>query len=284
MNSPTAPERLAEYAARWQVVVHRIKATASSLIGFGKRHDLAVVLKVARAPDDEWYAGAVGAAFGGQGMVRVYEHAPGAALLEELQPGRALSERVLHGNDLEATCILADAVGALHSNDHTADGCRTVEAWGRGFDRYAAGGDRQISPTLVEEARDCYARLCRTQRAVTLLHGDLQHYNILSDRERGWIAIDPKGVLGELEFELGPALRNPHEVPELYSSSAAIERRITCLEERLRIDAGRTLEWAYAQAVLSAIWTIEDKGTVLPTDPALALASAIRPLLNEDLG
>jgi streptomycin 6-kinase len=44
---------------------------------------------------------------------------------------------------------------------------------------------------------------------VRLLHGDLQHYNVLLDRKRGWLAIDPKGVVAEGEFELGAALRNP---------------------------------------------------------------------------
>ena len=29
-----------------------------------------------------------------------------------------------------------------------------------------------------------------------LLHGDLHHWNILSDADRGWMAIDPKGVIG----------------------------------------------------------------------------------------
>ena len=42
-----------------------------------------------------------------------------------------------------------------------------------------------------------------------LLHGDLQHYNVLLDKDRGWVAIDPKGVVGELEYEVGALLRNP---------------------------------------------------------------------------
>jgi streptomycin 6-kinase len=115
---------------------------------------------------------------------------------------------------------------------------------------------------------------------VRLLHGDLQHYNVLSDGARGWIAIDPKGVAGELEYELGAALRNPHERPELYSNTSAVERRIACFAQHLPVDAGRVLAWAYAQAVLSAIWTVEDDGVVRPDDPALMLAAAIGPMLD----
>jgi streptomycin 6-kinase len=54
--------------------------------------------------------------------------------------------------------------------------------------------------------------LCSSQRYRRLLHGDLHHGNVLHDSERGWVAIDPKGVLGEPEYEIGVALRNPIEI------------------------------------------------------------------------
>jgi streptomycin 6-kinase len=38
---------------------------------------------------------------------------------------------------------------------------------------------------------------------------DLHHYNVLSDSGRGWLAIDPKGLVGEVEYEVGAAIRNP---------------------------------------------------------------------------
>jgi streptomycin 6-kinase len=49
---------------------------------------------------------------------------------------------------------------------------------------------------------------------------------------------------------------------------------------RLGIDADRTLRWAYAQAVLSAIWTVEDGFPVSPAHLSLQLARAIEPLLG----
>ena len=68
-----------------------------------------------------------------------------------------------------------------------------------------------------------FAELCASQRGVRLLHGDLQHYNVLFDRRRGWVSIDPKGVLGEPEYEIGAALRNPAR-PALYAVRAIVER------------------------------------------------------------
>ncbi len=40
------------------------------------------------------------------------------------------------------------------------------------------------------------------------MHGDFHHFNILSS-ERGWLVIDPKGVIGPAGYEVGPLLINP---------------------------------------------------------------------------
>ena len=69
-----------------------------------------------------------------------------------------------------------------------------------------------------------------------LLHGDLQHYNVLFDNERGWVAIDPKGVVGEWEYEVGPLLRNPVEQPELFANPAIINRRLELLTTLLPLN------------------------------------------------
>ncbi|MGH7483496.1 MAG: aminoglycoside phosphotransferase family protein, partial [Longimicrobiales bacterium] len=211
-------------------------------------------------------------------MVRVHEHVPGAALLEELRPATPLAELVEAGRDDEATSILADIVAAMLEVTPATAGHATAADQRADFDRYLASGDNGIATALVEEARERWAVLCRTQTSVRLLHGDLQHHNILRDAERGWVAIDPKGVVAEIELELAPALRNPIGMPELYTS-AAIERRVSRLADVLCVDPGRVVAWTFAQAVLSAIWTIEDGGAVDPDGPALSVARAARELL-----
>lgn len=151
---------------------------------------------------------------------------------------------------------------------------------GRGFERYVISGDRQISMDLLSQAQEVYTSLVATQNAPRLLHGDLHHENILLDAERGWLAIDPKGVIGELEFELGAWLRNPIGHPEVYAQAAAVDRRIQQLGALLPIDPSRTLGWAFAQGVLSAIWTVEDEGTIGPRHAGLMLARVIRSILE----
>ncbi|MGH7539484.1 MAG: aminoglycoside phosphotransferase family protein, partial [Gemmatimonadota bacterium] len=183
------------------------------------------------------------------------------------------------GRDDEATDILGEVVASMSEASPPTAGHPRAEDWGEGFDRYLAMGDRRIPTDLVEEARARWRDLCRSQAEARLLHGDLQHYNVLLDWGRGWLAIDPKGVVAEKAFELGAALRNPHGVPELYTP-AALERRVGRLTGALGLEGERVVAWAFAQAVLSAVWTIEDEEERDPEGPALRVAEAARTLLD----
>jgi len=206
--------------------------------------------------------------------VRVYEAETGAVLLERLEPG----EQLVNVKDEEATKILAQVIAKLANHAPPIE-CPTAADWGRGFDRYLLSGDQQVPHELVHEARDLYQHLASTQRTTMLLHGDLQHYNVLFDRDRGWVAIDPKGVAGELEYEVGPLLRNPVEHPELFANPATIKRRLETLTALLHLDHSRALAWSFAQAVLSAIWDVEDNHQLEPNNPALLLARTLKPML-----
>jgi streptomycin 6-kinase len=268
----------------WGVVVQNTFETQSSFIAFGKRGNQSVVLKVIRQPGDEWRCGEVLAAFDGRGTARVYEYIEGAALLERLNPGTSLASIALEGRDEEATEILADVIGRMSRAPEPAPerfkAFVSAQVWGKGFQRYLASGDNQIPRSLVEQGQRLYFDLCASQRDVRLLHGDLQHYNVLFDSDRGWLAIDPKGVIGEIEYEIGASLRNPYEKPDLFASPETVERRLRCFEAKLKLNADRVLAWGYAQAVLSAIWSVEDGFAVDAGNPSLRLANTIRPILK----
>ena len=149
----------------------------------------------------------------------------------------------------------------------------------RGYARYRATPDTQVPRPLVERAEQIYLDLCASQRSPRLLHGDLHHYNVLLDRARGWTAIDPKGVVGEIEYEIGAAMRNPVELPDLVTDRRTIERRLTRFCSALDLDAWRVMRWCYSQAVLSAIWGVEDGDAVGPDNLALRLATVLEPML-----
>lgn len=155
-----------------------------------------------------------------------------------------------------------------------------LDEWGRGFERYAANGDPQIERHLVLEAHRLYSALCGSQSRQRLLHGDLHHSNVLLDAERGWVAVDPKGVVGEVAYEVGAALRNPYEQPAMFIEPRRVEKRVKRFALKLELDPTRVLAWAFEQAVLSAIWAVEDGFALKRDHPPIALALAIRPMLE----
>jgi streptomycin 6-kinase len=275
----SALNQLKARAQQWNVAIEKTWETDTSVLAFGSRENSAVVLKISKQFSDEWYSGDILRAFDGAGVVKVYESEPGAVLLERLVPGGDLVDMVKEGNDDEATEILAAVMRQLANHD-PPDGCTTVLDWEHGFDRYLKSDDKQIPATLVAEGQKLFQHLASSSSTSMLLHGDLQHYNVLFDANRGWVAIDPKGVVGELEYEVGAMIRNPVELPDFFTSRAVIERRLRILTNRLHLDYRRALQWSFAQAVLSAIWDVEDGFRVESNHPALMLAQRIKPMLS----
>src|SRR5438874_1144919 len=204
--------RFSERVRVWRVTVENSFETESSLIGLGRQFDRPVVLKVVKRPGDEWNSGRMLEAFDGEGMVRVYEYVEGAMLLERLEPATSLSTLVVDSRDEEATDIIVDVISRIKLTD-SPQSTPTAKELARGFDWYRKTGDTQIPPPLLDKAERIYKDLADSQTKMRLLHGDLQHYNILHDAKRGWLGIDPKGIVGELEYEIGASLRNPYETP-----------------------------------------------------------------------
>lgn len=249
--------RLRAAAHEWRVTVDDSIETPSSIIAFGRQHGAPVALKIVRNRGDEWRSGEVIHAFGARGVVRVLAYMDGAMLLERINPGRQLVELTRRGSDVEATEIIGDVIAAMSPTVPPA-WCPHAADWGRAFDWYRERGTSEIPPHVVDTAAAAYDELCATQGPTRLLHGDLHHYNVLEDEGRGWLAIDPKGVVAEAEFEIGAMLRNPVESPALYGDPDVTSRRIAHLAIRLGLDADRVRRWSFAQGVLSEIWKIQD--------------------------
>lgn len=225
---------------------------------FAEWRGSSVALKIPDPGADEMDGLRVLRHFTGQGAVRILDHHKDALLLERALPGESLAELSATGRDEEAMRILCDTLAVLHRRLPPGSDFDGVEDWGGGFARYRRSQKDALDRALVESAEDVFGRLAASQGERRLLHGDLHHHNILHDRTRGWLAIDPKGVLGEPEYEVGAALRNPVALPEVFADPATIDRRLGIVTERLGFDGARVLGWGFAQAVLAAIWAGED--------------------------
>lgn len=62
----------------------------------------------------------------------------------------------------------------------------------------------------------------------------------------------------------------------LYSTEAAVLERIQHLADGRDLDRERIRDWAFAGAVLSLIWCVEDHFPIHSNNPALCLARALQ--------
>ena len=104
-----------------------------------------------------------------------------------------------------------------------------------------------------------------------MLHGDLHHENILLDEQRGWLAIDPKGVIGPRAYQPARFLNN--RLPEGSSEKHAdmTRLRLDILSEILDCPSATLAAAAFLDRILGTSWSLEDEGTF---DMAPALANA----------
>lgn len=204
----------------------------------------------------EWY--------GGKGAARVFGRNEDAVLMEWLR-GRPLSDLVRIEDDEGAAEIVAETVAALTAErDDPPPG--TLIPMRK---RFAALLDAR-QDAWPPPGRDLFARavgiamsLLERPAAELPLHGDLHHDNIL-DASRGWVAIDPKGVLGDPVYELAPSFINPFDMGALCADPARIARLADQYAARLGFARKRVLGFAAAHAALSACWCIEDRQPITP--------------------
>jgi streptomycin 6-kinase len=95
-------------------------------------------------------------------------------------------------------------------------------------------------------------------RDVIALHGDLHHSNVLDGGPRGWLAIDPKGLLGERTYEVANLLGNPWPHGDIVHDSGRMRRIARLYADQLGLDVDRTLSFALAHAGLAASWYLDD--------------------------
>jgi streptomycin 6-kinase len=138
----------------------------------------------------------------------------------------------------------------------------SVEDWSKGLLRLRArfdGGTGPFPKHLIEAAECLFLELLASMDESTLWHGDLHHWNILSAEREPWLAIDPKGVIGEPAYEVGAWLRNPFpSILEELHPERVIARRLDQFVEELGFDRDRMLGWGLVQSVLAAWWSFEE--------------------------
>ena len=187
-------------------------------------------------------------ALAGRGAVHVHA-LEGPAILMEHCPGPSLGDLSRSGRDNEATEILGNLIQTLHAAPVDQSGLESLAHRFAPLTEVTLDGDLA---TAAQLARD----LLGDPVAPAALHGDLHHDNILSS-PRGWLAIDPKGVLGDPAYEPANAFRNPEGLGEGVFDLDRLQRMAAKMSRHLGQSPHRLLAWAAAHCALSTRWSLE---------------------------
>lgn len=255
MNSTNT---LNQYLAAWELSnPHVLTQTSTSHIYTVTHRAETVVLKLLMPSETEEQRGAPALRyFNGRGAVRLLRSDEGAQLME-YAAGEELVTLVERGEDERATRSIAQVITQLHrgSQDALHDGFVPLDRWfGALFDKAAADRQAGIASIYVRSAA-LSERLLADQRERRVLHGDIHHYNIRQS-SRGWLAFDPKGLVGERTYECATMLCNP-VVPALVHNERRLLTNAAILADALSLDPWRVLAFTYAYACLNASWWID---------------------------
>jgi streptomycin 6-kinase len=273
------PDLVESARRKWELgEIEAVSNLSYHFVAFTTRGDQPVVLKIG-VPDRELFSEiAALRAFMGDGAVGLLdsEAEAGRLLLERLSPGRMLSELA---DDDEATRTAAQVMLKLRRVPPPHNDFVRLEDWVDGFQarHHGRAGAGPMDEALLDRAVRIFRSALDSDAAPALLHGDLHHFNMLSS-SRGWLAIDPKGVIGPPEYEIGSFMINPWMVAGLpIGVERMIERRVAIFSEQLGFQPQRILELALAHAVLSASWSLDDRAN---WEPAMACAGVFADLLH----
>ncbi len=246
----------------WNYTVH----------GYSNLHNANIVLKLCLNNDIYTQEKKTLSYFNGNGVVQLIDTSDmhDALLLEQLQPGITLKTLFPH-NDAQATQIAAKLIKAMHDKpvEHNVQ-FQTVEQW---LDKLRTCKNGSIPRSHLQKAQALAQQLISSESAQYVLHGDLHHENILQSNS-SWKAIDPKGVIGELGYEVAMYMCNPiAKLSQQENIKDIIEQRLSIFAKMLEIDKQRIAQWSYVQAVLAACWASEDG---VDSAPFIACANTLQ--------
>ncbi len=108
---------------------------------------------------------------------------------------------------------------------------------------------RPYEGRLVDEAVSACGELGPAQGEHVVLHQDFHGGNVLRAGREPWLAIDPKPLVGEREFDAASLLRDRRWLLGSPGGAARIRRRLDQLASEAGLDRERTRRWGIAHAL-----------------------------------
>jgi streptomycin 6-kinase len=208
-------------------------------------------------------------AFDGKGAVKVikFDENLCAMLLERAIAGKTLSETC--GEDyVKAVEITIQVLKKLPRNPPDKTKFINLETWIEGLDRAVKVG---FAPEKVSKAQAFFAELIEPFDKKMLLHGDVHFDNILSAKREPFLLIDPKGLIGEIGYEIAVFLNDLAGWTEhLANRKSILAKAVKRFSKEFAVSEKKLRKWSYAFAVLSAWWMMKDFGENCEKTLALA--------------
>lgn len=209
--------------------------------------------------------------FDGNGMVQliVDNEMHNALLLQQAIPGITLTS--LYPVQMEYVMdSYVNTMKKLHSKRlSNKNNFNHIRDWLQSIDKLT---EKYCSYSLLNKTLNLKNELLATITAEILLHGDLHHDNILQHDDK-WLAIDPKGVVGEAEFEIAAFdFMYVNEMAQTNNIKNILENRIDLLAKKSKLNSKRIKDWVFIRLMLMAAWQIEDNAK---PDNAIKLAIAL---------
>ena len=193
-------------------------------------------------------------AWDGRGAVRLYERDDEhfAMLIE-----RAHTSTLAEVADNDEVARVAGrinrrlAIPALPGLARLSD---RADEWDESLRRDASELADAVPGTAVDAALATVRELGRDQPAF-IVHGDLHARNILRAEREPWLAVDPKGYVGDPAYDGGTLLKaRVFELMREDDAGKAVLRMLEVFAESAELDYERVRRWANFHAVSSAFW------------------------------
>ena len=245
------PRLVDECVRRWSL--HLGAPYEYSFVSYAVRADLpdgtGVVLKVGFPHRESEHEGHALRHYDGSGAVRLvaYDDDLHAMLLERCEPGTTLLEVA---DEDEAFRVAASVLRRLWRAPSSRAPFRPIaidaERWAvelpERFERLGGPFER----VLLDEAVAALVELPSTQGELVVCHQDLHRGNVLRAEREPWLAIDPKPVLAEREFDTAALVRD---------GPGDVSRRLDLLSSTLGLDRERMRRWGLAHTLA---WSLDE--------------------------
>ena len=247
------PDRIAEVERRWSLKVQEPLDSSHGYVARAHHADGGEVVVKLGIPGIEFVRELEALRlYGGRGAVVLLnaDATYGSMMLESVRPGRVLSDVRI---DEQATTIATGVMRSLWRPAPERHPFATISTFEGGVEwlRTCLANKRGPVPrALASRAEGLLREFAAAQADPVLLHGDLHHDNILSAERIPWLAVDPKGVVGDPAYDVGPFLYN--RLFETDRPVSVLQRRVDQMSEELGFARDRIVGAAIPRAVLAA--------------------------------